>query len=132
MYKSPIDIILGEFELKFEDGICKAVRDVGIVVDKDELIKALKYDRDQYDKGYSDALADMKVTRCEECYLHGKCVVEDVFNTARMPDSKMFCAIGRSENDLAIRYTADRCVCCGDVIPEGRQVCPGCEGGEPT
>ncbi len=27
---------------------------------------------------------------------------------------------------------ADRCVCCGDVIPEGRQVCPGCEGGEPT
>ncbi len=22
---------------------------------------------------------------------------------------------------------ADRCVCCGDVIPEGRQVCPGCE-----
>lgn len=28
--------------------------------------------------------------------------------------------------------TADRCVCCGDVIPEGRQVCPACEGGEPT
>ena len=24
---------------------------------------------------------------------------------------------------------ADRCVCCGDVIPEGRQVCPACEGG---
>ena len=21
----------------------------------------------------------------------------------------------------------DRCVCCGDVIPEGRQVCPKCE-----
>jgi hypothetical protein len=27
---------------------------------------------------------------------------------------------------------ADRCVCCGDVIPEGRQVCPACEGGEST
>lgn len=25
--------------------------------------------------------------------------------------------------------TADRCVCCGDVIPEGRQVCPKYEGG---
>lgn len=60
MYKSPIDIILGEFELKFEDAICKAVRDVGIVVDKDELIKALKYDRDQYDKGYMDALATVE------------------------------------------------------------------------
>lgn len=22
---------------------------------------------------------------------------------------------------------ADRCVCCGAVIPEGRQVCPICE-----
>ena len=22
---------------------------------------------------------------------------------------------------------ADRCVCCGDIIPEGRQVCPQCE-----
>jgi hypothetical protein len=22
---------------------------------------------------------------------------------------------------------ANRCVCCGDVIPEGRQVCPKCE-----
>lgn len=95
MYKSPIDIILGEFELKFEDGICKAVREVGIVVDKDELLRALKYDRDQYDKGYKDALATVEVVRCEECYLSGKCVVEDVFNTARMPSSKMFCAAGK-------------------------------------
>ena len=22
----------------------------------------------------------------------------------------------------------DRCVCCGEIIPEGRQVCPGCFG----
>ena len=122
MYKSPIDIIHGELELKFEDEICKAVRNIGIVVDKDELIKALKYDRDQYDKGYKDALATVEVVRCEECYLSGKCVVEDVFNTARMPSSKMFCAVGKR-----MANTVDRCVCCGDVIPEGRQVCPKCE-----
>ena len=24
---------------------------------------------------------------------------------------------------------ADRCVCCGEIIPEGRQVCPQCEDG---
>ena len=24
----------------------------------------------------------------------------------------------------------NRCVCCGDIIPEGRQVCPACEKGE--
>ncbi len=23
----------------------------------------------------------------------------------------------------------DRCVCCGEIVPEGRQVCPGCETG---
>ena len=23
---------------------------------------------------------------------------------------------------------ADRCVCCGEIIPEGRMVCPQCEG----
>ena len=23
--------------------------------------------------------------------------------------------------------TDNRCVCCGDVIPEGRMVCPNCE-----
>ena len=21
----------------------------------------------------------------------------------------------------------DRCVCCGEIIPEGRQICPHCE-----
>ena len=22
---------------------------------------------------------------------------------------------------------ADRCICCGEIVPEGRQVCPQCE-----
>ena len=26
----------------------------------------------------------------------------------------------------------DKCVCCGDVIPEGRQVCPKCEKAPPA
>lgn len=32
----------------------KAIRKVGVNVDKSELIKALQYDRDQYAKGYED------------------------------------------------------------------------------
>ena len=24
----------------------------------------------------------------------------------------------------------DRCVCCGEIIPEGRLVCPSCDGGK--
>ena len=54
-YQSPIELIQSEMKMRVEDGIVKAVQDVGVNVDKDELLKALAYDRDQYNKGYHDA-----------------------------------------------------------------------------
>ena len=58
MYKSPIQIytdrIIESTKSKFDEQCMKAVVNVGIDVDKDELIKALKYDRNQYEKGYQD------------------------------------------------------------------------------
>lgn len=27
-------------------------------------------------------------------------------------------------------YGINTCICCGEIIPEGRQVCPKCEKGE--
>jgi hypothetical protein len=54
MYKSPIDIIYGQIQTQMEGDILKAVQKVGINVDKDELIRALQYDREQYDRGYAD------------------------------------------------------------------------------
>ena len=56
MYKSPIEMIMGQIRTQQEDHAFKAVQEVGIIVDKEELLKALKYDRDQYDRGYHDAL----------------------------------------------------------------------------
>lgn len=56
MYESPIDVIYNDMVTKLEDGILKALQDVCITVDKEELIKALQYDRDQYRKGYEDAV----------------------------------------------------------------------------
>lgn len=61
MYKSPIDLITEDFTNKiarevgedFDNKLYLAIRHV-VNVDKDELLKALAYDRDQYDKGYSD------------------------------------------------------------------------------
>jgi hypothetical protein len=55
MYKSPIEIYETELETQLEGEILRAVKRVGVSVDKDELIKALKYDRDQYNEGYHDA-----------------------------------------------------------------------------
>ena len=44
----------------FENSIFKAIQKVGINVDKEELLKALIYDRGQYDKGYEDAMNEVK------------------------------------------------------------------------
>lgn len=57
MYESPITLISGDILSKLEDEIYTTIRKVGIDVNKDELIKALKYDREQYKKGYADGKA---------------------------------------------------------------------------
>lgn len=54
MYESPINQILGELQMHLEGETLKAVQNVGIDVNKEELIKALQYDRGQYEKGYKD------------------------------------------------------------------------------
>lgn len=51
-YKPPIEIFLGQMRMEQENGIVKAIQQQGVNVDKDELNKALAYDRDQYEKGY--------------------------------------------------------------------------------
>ena len=57
MYESPINIICGEMQMYLENEVFKAVQDVHVEVDRDELIKSLQYDRGQYDKGYLDGYA---------------------------------------------------------------------------
>lgn len=54
MYESPIKQILGEMKITYENECMKAVQSVGFDVNKEELIKALMYDRNQYEKGCSD------------------------------------------------------------------------------
>lgn len=58
MYKSPIEIIYGGMQTRLEGEILLAVQQVGVNVDKEELIKALDYDRKQYEKGYADAMME--------------------------------------------------------------------------
>lgn len=53
-YESPIKIIMDQMQTKYEDGIFEAIQGYAVDVDKDELIKALQYDRDQYEKGFED------------------------------------------------------------------------------
>lgn len=60
MYESPIAIITTEMESSIDDEVLRVTQKIGVNVDKDELIKALKYDRGQYEKGYADGKAARK------------------------------------------------------------------------
>ena len=75
-----------EFATNFEK-----IRDIS----REDFVKVCKgdYNETLTQKGDRDAPASL--VRCEECRLHGNCVVEDAYNIARMPDSKMFCAVGK-------------------------------------
>lgn len=60
MYESPINVICGEMQMRLEDETLEAVKNIGVYVDKDELVKALSYDRNQYSKGYNDAVEEFR------------------------------------------------------------------------
>ena len=55
-YQPPIEIIMGQVRMEQDKEIYRAVQSYGVNVDKDELIRALQYDRGQYEKGYADGL----------------------------------------------------------------------------
>lgn len=63
MYESPINLVAQDIEIqmvqKEEQMILEAIRKCDVVVDKEELIKAIEYDRNQYSKGYKDGINDI-------------------------------------------------------------------------
>ena len=77
-YEAPIEINIEEdfpdygsmAVSEIENIICSAVLKVGITVDKEELIKALRYDRCQYEKGYEDGKRDA-IEACREAIGRG-------------------------------------------------------------
>lgn len=55
-YESPIKTVIGEAKTQIDNDVYKAVCQIGIRVDKEELLRALQYDRGQYDKGFADGV----------------------------------------------------------------------------
>ena len=56
-YESPIRLIEDKAKIEIEDMVVRAVKSYGLTIDKDALIKALNYDREQYEKGFEDGKA---------------------------------------------------------------------------
>lgn len=68
-YQSPIELIVNQVRTEQEDCVVRVVQEMGVNVDKDELLRALRYDRDQYERGYKAGYAhrEMKIVRCKDC-----------------------------------------------------------------
>ena len=132
-YQSPIDLIIGQMNLSLEGEICKAVQNVGINVDKEELLKALQYDRNQYQKGYNDR--DAEIVRCKDCeHYDEQCQQCEFLDGIILPD--YFCADGerkliksRSQEIPITQCYHCNCTHCGkdwwseDAFPI---ICPYC------
>ena len=58
MYEPPIQVITEGFLRQLEGDAHRVVEGYGITIDKDELMRALQYDRNQYQKGYEDGQKD--------------------------------------------------------------------------
>lgn len=58
MYRSPITVITDQLKRQVEAGcenaVVEAVHNIGVIADKEELLKALKYERNQYNLGYAE------------------------------------------------------------------------------
>ena len=77
MYESPIKIIESMTDLIYKDIVKKKDDAIfaeiqssfGVELDRGELIRALQYDRDQYNKGYADGKRDAmaELVRCKDC-----------------------------------------------------------------
>ena len=64
MYESPIKVdftepIIEELKDEADQYIVRACQKMNVNVDREELIRALQYDRDQYLKGYTDAMEEL-------------------------------------------------------------------------
>ena len=61
MWESPINLITSNIASEIDGEVMRITQSYGIDVNKEELLKALTYDREQYDKGYADAKADLDI-----------------------------------------------------------------------
>jgi len=75
-YQSPIEVFQTQMQSQIVGEIYKATMRVGVNVDKDELLKALQYDRDQYQKGYTDR--DSEIVRCKDCKHRTRRICENI------------------------------------------------------
>ena len=100
MYDSPIDLYISDIQNQIvaqqDEQIYQAVVHFFPDVNRDELLKALRYDREQYDKGYADGKRDAmdELVRCKDCIVSYCVGDEDIVcgRTGVNVDADDFCS----------------------------------------
>lgn len=114
MYKSPIRTAVMHSDITAKvnedvDGIIlSSVVRCGVSVDKEELLRALRYDRGQYDKGYADGKAEAMdgLVRCKDCIWFAPnnegswygCAIE-INSKEDEPKENDFCSFGERKSE---------------------------------
>lgn len=104
-YESPITRIAKEIteSMMKEEGdlmFNTIKREVGFEVDKDELISALQYDRNQYDKGYKDGAKETFKAELEEI----KAEIEILHNNYKINFQGYSMSVARECMDIIDRH----------------------------
>lgn len=113
-WNSPIRLNCEKFGIAaakaFDDMVFRAVEEVGIEVDRDELIKALAYDRGQYEKGYGDGYRAAKdeIVRCKDCIYSRPLDMEDDYEAFFGEDSVWCTHRDSGEYGLGFCYCGER------------------------
>ena len=113
MYESPIKLLFPRFDdvisdmaKKQDDMVFDAVARFGVIVDKGELLRALHYDRDQYNRGFNDGImaAADELVRCKDCKyrdeLSKQCACPMAIGwDVLLPDDNDFCSYGERRSE---------------------------------
>lgn len=117
MYESPIKLNeigthISERITKAKDEYIFAQVNMAVDVDKEELIKALSYDRNQYQKGYADGCADAKAERKIGRWV--RCDTDGFRNMCK-------CSECGARIDIQEEFRSFFCYHCGADMREGEQ-----------
>lgn len=107
MYDSPITVVLSQLQtdlnnLLEDDTMLTITQKYGISINKDELVKALNYDRSQYNKGYRDAIDDFnsQIGSIVKDFKDTDLMTDDMYSLIDAID--LFLAAKRSESSISI------------------------------
>ena len=81
-WKTPVEItfqrISRDIQEKEDAYIIEEIRNIGVNVNKEELIKALNYDRQQYSQGYKNGYKDGYAKGIDDCLARLKELISEV------------------------------------------------------